>query len=172
MKVWAAGVLAITLSGLAILVHAQSQQALQDAQAAIDRKDYGTALRMVQPLAQKGDPAAQSLLGSMHALGHGVPQSYSESTNWFRKAAAQNFAEGQYQLGMAYLLGQGTPQNNTEALNWLRKAAEQGHPDAQTNLGMMYAKGQGVKRSQTEAFSWFRKGAERGNPVAQGNVGF
>ena len=36
MKVWAASVLAITLSSLAILVHAQSQQALQDAQAAIE----------------------------------------------------------------------------------------------------------------------------------------
>src|SRR5882724_374146 len=132
MKTWAASTLAISLFTLVGLVHAQSQQSLQDAQAAIERKDYAAALRLVQPLAQKGDPASQTLLGSMHALGYGVPHSFTESTNWFRKAAAQGYAEGQYQLGTAYLLGQGTPQNNTEALNWLRKAADQGHPDAQT----------------------------------------
>ena len=72
------GILFVILLGL---VRAQSQQALQDAQAAIERKDYATALRTVQPLVQRGDPAAQTFLGSMQAQGHGVLQSYTESAN-------------------------------------------------------------------------------------------
>ena len=100
MKTWAASIL--LLAGLAI---AQSSQSLQDVQSAIQRKDYATALRIVQPLAQGGDPAAQTILGSMYALGYGVSRSYSEAVNWFRKSAAQGFPDGQYQLGTAYLLG-------------------------------------------------------------------
>src|SRR5580704_2821140 len=138
----AASKLAIMLVTLAGFAAAQSPP-LQDAQSALDRKDYATALRTVRPLAQAGDPAAQALLGGMYAFGYGVSKSYAEAVNWYRKSAAQGFAEAQYQLGTALLLGQGTPQNNAEALNWLRKAADQGHPEAQSNLGMMYAEGRG-----------------------------
>ena len=111
MRIWA-----IALVVLAGFTCAQSQT-LQDAQSALERKDYATALRTVRPLADRGDPAAQSLL-------------WERCTRWG--------------VGTAHLLGQGAPQNNAEALNWLRKAADQGHPNAQSNLGMMYALGRGV----------------------------
>ena len=123
----AASKLAIALVTLAGAASAQSP-ALQDAQSALDRKDYASALRTVRPLAQAGDPAAQTLLGGMYVFGYGVSKSYAEAVNWYRKSAAQGFAEAQYQLGTALLLGQGTPRNDTEALNWLRKAAERGIP--------------------------------------------
>ena len=83
---WAVGKLGILLFMLAILA---AGQPLQDVQAAIDRKDYATALRIVRPLAQSNDPAAQSILGTLYALGYGVPQSYTEAVNWFRKSAEQ-----------------------------------------------------------------------------------
>ena len=141
MKTWV--ILWLTLASWSF---AQSP-ALQDARSAIERKDYATALRIVRPLAQGGDPAAQSMLGTMYALGYGVPQSPTDALNWNRKSAAQGYPEAQYQLGTAYLLGEGAAKNNTEAVNWTRKAADQGHPDAQMNLGMMYAQGRGVRRS-------------------------
>src|SRR5690242_9008742 len=84
MKLWAANLFLV--AGLAI---AQSSQPLQDAQTAIGRKDYPTALRIIQPLAQRGDPAAQTILGSMYAFGFGVSRSYTDAVNWFRKAAEQ-----------------------------------------------------------------------------------
>ena len=84
--------LALVLVTLACLVWAQSQP-LQDAQSAIRRKDYAIALGALRPLAENGDPAAQSMLGSMYALGLGLPQNFTESTNWYRKSAAQGFAD-------------------------------------------------------------------------------
>jgi len=51
MKIWAASAWAISLLTLVSLVRAQSQQSLQDAQAALERKDYTAALRLLQPLA-------------------------------------------------------------------------------------------------------------------------
>src|SRR4051812_23323712 len=109
MKTWV--VLLIALASLA------GAQSLQDVQSALDRKDYATALRIVRPLAQSGDAAAEAILGSMYAFGYGVAQSNSEAVTWYRKSAAQGFAPAQYQLGTAVLLGEGAPQNNAEALS-------------------------------------------------------
>src|SRR5665213_4507977 len=98
MKTWAASI--FLLAGLAI---AQSSQSLQDVQSAIQRKDYATALRIVRPLAQGGDAAAQTILGSMYALGYGVSRSSPEAVNWFRKAAEQGQPVAEGNLGIAYL---------------------------------------------------------------------
>src|SRR5579863_9938559 len=102
MKTWAASVLLV--AGLA---NAQSSQSLKDAQSALQRRDYATALRIVRPLAQGGDRTAQSMLGSMYGLGYGVPRSNAEAVKWFRKAAEQGLAVAQGNLGIAYMSGQG-----------------------------------------------------------------
>ena len=90
-------------------------QSLQDVQSAIQRKDYATALRIVRPLAQGGDPRRRPILGSMYALGYGVSRSYSEAVNWFRKSAEQGFRMGSISW---VLLGQGPEQHGSA--NWLR----------------------------------------------------
>jgi uncharacterized protein len=46
-------------------------------------------------------------LGAMYANGQGVPQDYAEAVSWFRKAADQGVAAGQYNLGVMYRDGQG-----------------------------------------------------------------
>ena len=93
MKIRPVHKLAMALVMLAGFAPAQSRLP-QDVQSALDRKDYATALRTVRPLAQSGDPAAQSLLGTLYALGDGVTQSYKESVDWYRKSAAQGFPGG------------------------------------------------------------------------------
>jgi TPR repeat protein len=129
MKTWAA--MMMMLAGLAA---SQSSQPLQDAQSAIQRKDYPAALRIVRPLAQGGDPNAQTILGSMYAFGFGVARSYAEAVNWFRKAAEQGQPAAQGNLGLAYLNGQGVKQNYTEAAGWLRKAADQNDPQSRIDV--------------------------------------
>src|SRR5947208_2527852 len=95
MKIWV-----ILLLTLVVVAAGQSTTGLQDAQSAIERKDYPTALRILRPLAQGGDPVAQSVLGSMYGLGFGVQKSYPEALNWVRKSAAQGYPEAQLNLGM------------------------------------------------------------------------
>src|SRR5882724_11990527 len=51
---------------------------LEDGQAAYNRGDYATALRLFRPLADKGDSDAQNALGIMYDLGRGVTQNHSE----------------------------------------------------------------------------------------------
>lgn len=109
--------------------------------------------------AERGDPTAQYLLGSLYEHGQGMPQSHQEAVKWFRKAAEQGNVDAQFSLALAYMFGQGTPQSYEDAVVWFRKAAEQGNPAAQFNLGIVYASGTGVPQSNEESLKWFQKAA-------------
>jgi len=62
---------------------------LDDADAAIKRRDYATALRIVRPLAERGDANAQYNLGVFYDNGLGVPQDRIRAYMWLDLAAMQ-----------------------------------------------------------------------------------
>ena len=62
---------------------------LQDAEAAIKRRDYTTAARIIHPLAESGDATAQYNLGVFYDNGLGVPQDKIKAYMWLSLAAAQ-----------------------------------------------------------------------------------
>ena len=144
---------------------------IEDAVAARIKGDPATALRILRPLADKGDAAAQSNLALMYATGQGVPLSLTEAAKWYRLAADQGRANAQYNLGRMHATGQGMPPNLAEALKWWRAAADQGHSAAQYNLGLMYAEGRGVPQNAVEAAKWWRLAAEQGDIPSQFNLG-
>jgi TPR repeat protein len=146
---------------------------LEDAQAALQRSDYATAKRIIQPLADQGDPNAQYQLGDMYYLYLGAPYDYVEAMKWYRKAADQGHPRAQYRLGDMYLIGRGVPKEDyVEAVRWYRKAAEQGDAHAQYNLGQRYLLGQGVPYNLAEGMRWYYKAAEQGLPPAQLDLGW
>ena len=62
---------------------------LEDADAALKRRDYATALRFIRPLAEQGDASAQYNLGVLYDNGLGVPQDKVRAYMWFTLSAAQ-----------------------------------------------------------------------------------
>ena len=62
---------------------------LEDANAAIKRRDYATALRLIRPLAEQGDANAQYNLGVFYDNGLGVQQDKVRAYMWFSLSAAQ-----------------------------------------------------------------------------------
>jgi TPR repeat protein len=91
---------------------------LEDGIEAVDRGDYATALRLLQPLAEKGDPEAQINLGNMYFDGNGVPQDNAESVKWYLLAAGQGSADAQIALGFLYEYGEAVPQDYVQAHKW------------------------------------------------------
>jgi len=144
---------AISALILAVSVTGAVAGLLEDAEAAFRRGDYGAAMRISRPLADKGDARFQFLLGEMYQHGWGTPQDYAAAVSWFRKAADQGDASSQYELGRMYVSGRGVPQDETQGTEWTRKAADQGHAGAQALLAAMYATGQGVPQDYTVAAS-------------------
>ena len=55
---------------------------------------------------------------------------YAEAVKWWRKAAEQGHAQGQYNLAVMYGDGKGVSQDYAEAVKWYRKAAEQEYAKA------------------------------------------
>ncbi len=61
----------------------------QEGLDAYERGDYETALKEWRPLAEQGDPLAQSYLWGMYAEGEGLPKDYVLAHMWATLAAAQ-----------------------------------------------------------------------------------
>jgi TPR repeat protein len=130
-------------------------------EAAYQKGKYPAALKLVQPLAEDGDPRAESLLGLMYYHGRGLKQDDAQAVKWFRLAADKGNAVAQFNLGVMHAEGQGVPQDYVEAIKWYRRAAEQGEARAQFNLGVSYAEGQGVEHDYVTAYMWFNLAVPR-----------
>jgi TPR repeat protein len=148
---------------------------IEDADAALKRQDYATALKLLRPLADKGDAMAEFDLGFIYEDGKGVPQNCTEAAKWFHKVVEQGFSEAQYYLGLAYYCGgdakKDAPHDYAEAMKSFRKAADYGSTDAMSMIGFMYEMGNGVQQNYSESVKWYRKAAEQGDRGAQGSLG-
>jgi uncharacterized protein len=132
---------------------------IEDGIAAYHTGDYATALKLLRPLAERGDATAQDNLGVIYAMGQGVAYDYKEALKWFRLAAERGNAAAQDNLGVMHAKGQGVAHDYKEAMKWFRAAAAQGNEAAQANLGVMYAKGLGVAQDYVRAHLWFNVAA-------------
>src|SRR5512135_604873 len=126
---------------------------LDEAVAAAHQGDYATALRLLSPLAGKGDARAEFDLGFMHAQGWGVPRNPAEGLVWYRKAADQGLPVAQHFLGLAYANGEGVQRDDREAARWLSRSAAQGFSQAQYMLGTMTLEGRGVPADIVQAYA-------------------
>lgn len=153
------------------LVCSSAAGTLDAAMAAYGAGNYADALRLLKPLAQKGQPFAQYTLGYMFAFGKGVPKNQRRAVKWIGKAADQGLPAAEYYLGLAYSFGRGVPKNYTEAAEWFSKAAHQDFPPAQYHLGEALAHGTGVPKNLPAAVAWYRKSAIQGYADAQATLG-
>jgi TPR repeat protein len=102
----------------------------------------------------------------MYRMGSGVKQDDAQAMHWYRKAADQGNALGQYNVGLIYERSRSLHDYKQSAL-WYNKAAEQGVADAQLNLGMFYSTGNGVPVDAARALQLFQMAANQGNGHAQ-----
>ena len=90
---------------------------------AYDRANYATALKVWLPLAEGGDPQAQTYVGEIYEKGLGTSPDYAQAATWYRKAADQGYTRAQINLGYLYEKGLGVPKDPATALNWYRKSS-------------------------------------------------
>lgn len=128
-------------------VHSPRRAKLDDmsiAYGAYVNGDFITALRIIEPLAEKGDLRAQYILGYMHENGHVTNQDFALAAKWYRLAAEQGDAISEISLGLLYEHGKGVAKDFAEAAKLYRSAADRGSARAHYRLGVMYRFGQGV----------------------------
>jgi TPR repeat protein len=136
--------------------------------AAAHRGDFATAVKILQPLADKGESRAELNLAALYIEGAGVPKDPVRGAALMKKAAEQGVAQAQYLYGILMLGADGVQRNMPEAMTWLAKAADQGHPVAQYNLATIYRSGLGgVTPDAAKAVDYFTKAADAGEVRAE-----
>ena len=142
----------------------------EPAKKAYAAKEYETALRLYEELAEKGFARAQFECGWIYYNGKGTPPNLEAALRWFEKAAALEHKDAQFRCAQMYYNGEGTAPNQAKALHWYEKAAMQGHKDAQFECGKLYHHGKGVAHDMGKAVDWFQKAAQQGIVKAMYNL--
>ena len=140
---------------------------LDIAKTALQRGDYGTAMRAALPVANDENAEAQAFVGYLYEVGLGVKQSYSDALAWYQRAGDNGSTKAQHNLGMLYFNGMGVEQDHVAAYQWFLKAANQDLPASLYMVGLMYHEGYGVIMDWESARLWFLKSAKTGYANAQ-----
>src|SRR3954462_11425210 len=62
--------------------------------------NYGSAVAIWRPLAERGDADAQFNLGQAYRLGRGVPLNLGTAKGWFERAARSGHVDAETTLGL------------------------------------------------------------------------
>jgi uncharacterized protein len=137
-------------------------------QSALD----GLPLEKKLTLAKAGDEEAQIAVAQAYQQGIGTDPSKMEAAKWYRAAAQQGNAEGQFQLArLVHEGGEGLKKSPEIAVQLYKNAADQGHGLAQNWLAYCYQRGIGVAAGDDTAVEWYAKAADQGLAIAQNNLG-
>ncbi|MCP3054240.1 tetratricopeptide repeat protein [Aurantimonas marianensis] len=136
------------------------------AYGAFQRGFYLSALKLAEPIANLGDPAAQTLLGEIYSRGLGVAQNMKEAARWYEAAAASGSPEGQFRYAMLLLDGAVVAPDVAKARDLMKAAADEGLPLAQYNYGQMLIEAAPTAGFE-EAKDYFAKAAHAGVADAQ-----
>jgi TPR repeat protein len=94
----------------------------QKAGGMLEHGDYAAGLRILQPLAQRGDMVAQYQLGLAYERGSGVTRNYATARRLYEQSAAQGFPVAMLNLGVMYGQGEGGPVDDVQAYKWFSLA--------------------------------------------------
>lgn len=151
------------LPGLAVAQSADDAAAFRARQLFVDG-NYAAALAILQPLAAKGHPRAETVLGVMTERGLGLPADIKRAVDLYRAAAEQGFAPAMHNLGSAYENGDGgLAKDEAAAREWYWKAAGQDYGPSLNNLGLFLRDGKGGAKDPETALALFERAAALGN---------
>jgi TPR repeat protein len=156
------------VAALALLLAAPAARAEADpnfaaAKRAYDASEYLEAARLVRPLAERGNPGAQFLMGQMLFFGLGMERDDAKAASWYALAAQAGNTEAQYRLGYLNATGQGVPYNAAAAERYWIAAAGKGHRGAIVALADFYHEGLYRKEDEVLARRWLNRAAMTGD---------
>jgi hypothetical protein len=116
---------------LRAVLSTRAKSAGEAADDAYARGDYSTALKLFRPLAEGGDPIAETRLGQMYFSGDGVPEDFTEAAKWLTLGANHGDDAAKASLGVMYFLGRGVPKDFVLSYMWSSLAAANGLQEAE-----------------------------------------
>jgi uncharacterized protein len=137
------------------------------AYGAFQRGLFGTAFDYALPLAEKGDPASETLIAELMTRGLAVKRDMAGAAFWYAKAAKGGDPAAMFKYALMLLEGQYVPKDNPLAYDYMHKAADAGNASAQFNWGqILVLQNPGIKGLQL-SLPYYEKSAAQGIADAQ-----
>lgn len=125
------------------------------------------AYQMILPLAEKGVPRAQTIMGFFHETGVAPDASPEQAVAWYEKAAAQGQPQGIHNLAYLYHYGElGLPVDLEKARALYTQAAFMDFGASLHNLAQMVLKGEGGPQDADLARAMYERTVTLGEPAA------
>jgi hypothetical protein len=148
------GLVALVLSLAAPLALAGPKEDTEQAEKEFARGNLVLSMALWKKAAEAGYAPAQARYGDILDKA----EEDAQAVAWFRKAAAQGNAAGEYGLGDMYAKGEGVKQDFEQARSYITRAAEKGHLPAVLTMREMYKNGSmGVKADPVKSAEWDAK---------------
>lgn len=145
------------------LAYAAPEDDFRAGSRAFHSGDIVQAMALLKKAADAGNAPSQALLGDI------LDQAEfdEEALTYYRKAAQQGNADGEFGVGKMHAAGEGVKRDAAEALKWITRAAEKDHALAIKVLAQAYTKGElglsEAQRSSPDALRWVRRAADGGD---------
>jgi uncharacterized protein len=150
--------------GMWVVVAATSASAGADdefrtGERAFKTGDLVAATTSLRRAAEAGHTKAQVLLGDILD----ASEFDAEALAWYRRAAQQGDADGEFGVGSMYLAGEGVKQDHEQAYAWIQRAAEKKHTRATVAMASAYIRAEKgeiqVFPDKARAAEWLEKAA-------------
>lgn len=129
------------------------------------------AVELAKPLADKGNPEAQYLLGFAHETGQGAEASKDKAIDYYRKAAASKHRDAIYRLSFI-LLASDKAAEREQARTQLEEAAKSDPAIAARILGEAYLRGRLTPTPDPDkAIFWWKRAADAGDNISMSLIG-
>ena len=129
---------------------------------AFQRGYYLSAFNYALPRAEKGDAAAQTLIGELYEKGLGIRRDPKEATSWYKLAAESGSSDAQFSYALKLLEGKYVARDEDTARDLMKRSADAGHAIAQFNYAQMLVDERPTSRGFEIALGYFDGAAQRG----------
>jgi hypothetical protein len=149
------------LAGLPLAAAAGPQEDYEAGRKSFARGDFAGAMVALRRAGDAGHAPAQALLGAiLDSAGE-----EAEAVKYYRMAAEQGDADGEYGLGKQYSSGEGVKADPKQAYEWISRAAAKGHKSAISGLADAYMYGglgldAAARADNAAALKWIQAAAE------------
>jgi TPR repeat protein len=135
---------------------------VDEAYGAFQRGLFLTAMEKALPRAEKGDGAAQTLIGELLSNGLGVKRDEKGAAFWYAQGAEHGDENAMFRYAMLLMEGRGVKRDKAKSDEWMRKAADAGNPSAAFNYAQVLVGDHPGKDGLKRALPYYEKAAERG----------
>ena len=124
--------------------------------------NYTDAVKWLQPLAERGNSTALTVMADMLLTGNSaIAKDEAKAIQYYFQAVEQGNIRAMYHLGRCYYFGNGIATNYDKAFNLFSYIANHGCDEMWLELGDCYLNGNGVGLDIDEAIKCYERGVER-----------